>query len=138
MIDVCINIENASGHAGALTLALPTIGYLITIGSYLLVSLLLLRKRRVNRVAARHFSGVWRLGIHLGCFSISFALIAIAYLASFSARKICKMLHHEVDDEYDDDAVTECVHADELRAFKWFTMTTTLASICWYVLQFAL
>jgi hypothetical protein len=92
------------------------------------VSVLLLRKRRINRVAARHMSGVWRLGIHLGCFSISFALIAIAYLATFPAIEICKLLQHQNDDDSN-----SCMQAEQLRAYKWFIMATTVASICWFV-----
>lgn len=87
MVELCEKvIDRSMVSTGILSLTLPVFSYLTTVLSYAFVALVLFRRRHDRRSVSskqKDHSATWRLGVHMGVFTLSFCFMALAYIATF-------------------------------------------------------
>ncbi|CAD5222035.1 unnamed protein product [Bursaphelenchus xylophilus] len=142
MVALCEKvIDKSMMETGAISLILPICSYVTTLLSYGFVALVLFRRRQDRRNVSslnRDHTAIWRLGVHLGVFTFSFCLMAVAYAATFPMAESCfnwselLMENHQatIDGHNVDDDNCSLEH---LYAFTRYAVLTSLASIGWFL-----
>uniref|UniRef100_A0A914CB87 G-protein coupled receptors family 1 profile domain-containing protein n=1 Tax=Acrobeloides nanus TaxID=290746 RepID=A0A914CB87_9BILA len=134
MVGFCEIIMGKSvAQIGVISLVLPFLSYLTTLLSYAFVAILLFRRRTDKRVANRHQACVWRLGMHLGVFTISFVLMALAYFATFPMVDSCNSWSEYLRQRVQVDVETKICDISHLEAFMRYAILTSLSSIGWFL-----
>uniref|UniRef100_A0A914V3S7 Gustatory receptor n=1 Tax=Plectus sambesii TaxID=2011161 RepID=A0A914V3S7_9BILA len=121
--DAAMNKTGRFDHLAAL--GLPIFGFVCTLGSYALVCVLLVQKRKINRLATRQFAGVWRLGIHIICMTFSCTLMAVAHFASGHVAESCREIQYT--EQY------LCEEMESLQSLFTFVAASAIGTIAWFV-----
>ncbi|CAD5216122.1 unnamed protein product [Bursaphelenchus okinawaensis] len=142
MVALCEKvIDKSMMETGAISLILPICSYVTTLLSYGFVALVLFRRRQDRRNVSslnRDHTAIWRLGVHLGVFTFSFCLMAVAYAATFPMAESCLnwsallMENHQatIDGHNVDDDNCSLEH---LYAFTRYAVLTSLAGAGWFL-----
>uniref|UniRef100_A0A1I7X703 G_PROTEIN_RECEP_F1_2 domain-containing protein n=1 Tax=Heterorhabditis bacteriophora TaxID=37862 RepID=A0A1I7X703_HETBA len=122
MVDLCENIRLREPlRVATFALILPLSLYLIATLSYMVVSIVLFR-RRDSHVYRRHFSAVWRLGTHLGIFTVTCVLMALTYYATSPMKDFCH--------EYEENPRSRA--CGSMSPLVRYSLLTALSSIGWF------
>ncbi|KAI6223583.1 hypothetical protein M3Y99_01447300 [Aphelenchoides fujianensis] len=144
MVAMCEKvIDRSMLDTGMWSLLLPIVAYFTTLMSYGFVAMVLFRRRndRRNVSQTRDHTALWRLGVHLGVFTFSFLLMALAYAATFPMAESClnwSTLLIERDLLY---AKAKAVGAqtkvdcnlEHIFAFTRYVVLTSLAGVGWFL-----
>ncbi|CAJ0943294.1 unnamed protein product, partial [Mesorhabditis belari] len=132
-VDLCHNLSERSQpqFGGAIALLLPVFAYAVSFFSYLLVSFVLYRRRQETRISKRHFACVWRLGMHMGLFTVTCALMAVSYYATGPMKNSCLQFLDSVENdsmEMEEQVETPCLSPSLLR----YSLLCSVASVGWF------
>ncbi|KAI6177866.1 hypothetical protein M3Y97_00953800 [Aphelenchoides bicaudatus] len=153
MVDLCAKvIDTSMVSTGMLSLMLPIFSYVTTLLSYGFVSLVLFRRRNDRRNVSskqRDHTAIWRLGVHLGVFTFSFCLMALAYAATFPMADSCLNWSSDLINQHnrylqerstiksnplvkrEQPAQVEC-NLQHIYAFTRYVTLTALAATGWF------
>ncbi|KAI6189186.1 hypothetical protein M3Y98_00435500 [Aphelenchoides besseyi] len=148
MVALCEKvIDKSMVETGFLSLTLPVMSYIITIMSYGFVVTVLFRRRNDRRTISqnRDHTALWRLGVHLGVFTFSFLLMAVAYAATFPMADTCLNWSTSLIENYRTHANNEFgavnaigqskadCHLEHMFAFTRYVVLTSLAACGWFM-----
>ncbi|KAK0416345.1 hypothetical protein QR680_012430 [Steinernema hermaphroditum] len=133
MVELCGRvIDKSLVQTGTMSLFLPVCTYLMAVLSYIFVTILLFRRRQDPRMANRHRMCIWRLGVHLGVFTFSFALMAVSYSATFPMAMSCADWSRRLTNMTDYRSSSEC-EIGHMTPFVRYAILTSLASVGWFL-----
>uniref|UniRef100_A0A7E4VZF9 G_PROTEIN_RECEP_F1_2 domain-containing protein n=1 Tax=Panagrellus redivivus TaxID=6233 RepID=A0A7E4VZF9_PANRE len=127
MVQLCdiINVGSLA-HMGVLSLLVP------------IVICMLFRRRSENYVFNHHRASVWRLGVHIFIYTMSFTLMGIAYWATYPMAQSCdewaKRQQNDINSSKSSislDTLIRC-DTDYLHAFLRHGVFTSLSGIGWF------